>query len=136
METFTRLLVAALIIGSFFASYRLYNAALLHRNRKLASGPDGLLRSGLPNVLFFSSPDCAPCRTMQKPVMEQLAHYFGDRLNIVEIDTTRKPEIAKRWGVQSLPTTIIIDQTGRARSINHGVAALKTLERQITSTLK
>jgi hypothetical protein len=52
---------------------------------------------------------------------------------VIEIDATDRPDLAKAWGVMSVPTTFLLDSHGEARFVNHGVTRAATLIRQVRS---
>jgi thioredoxin 1 len=59
------------------------------------------------NVLaLFWAPWCQPCR-LQKPIVDALATDYHDRVSFVEINIDKRPEVANRFGVQSIPTLIL-----------------------------
>ena len=57
----------------------------------------------MKQVLYFSSPWCAPCRTF-KPLMESLQ----SEMSITFIDVDASPQTAQTWNVRSVPTTLVI----------------------------
>jgi peroxiredoxin len=71
---------------------------------------------------------------LQRPAIQKLSTYLGDKLQVLEIDASRQPEVANRWGVLSVPTTFVIDTKGKVRHINHGVAKADQLLMQIQGT--
>jgi len=54
-------------------------------------------------------------------------------MQIVEIDATERPDLAKTWGVMSVPTTFLLNSRGEARYVNHGVTRAEKLIRQLQS---
>ena len=88
-------------------------------------------RAGVPAILYFTTPTCAPCRTIQAPAIEELRAQFGARLQIVKVDASEKTELADQWGVLSVPTTFIIDAQGRPRHVNNGVTPATKLRLQL-----
>lgn len=127
-ETLLRLLWATGIAFAGLALYFLFNQILLRRMQRQAQA---LTNTGKPVLLYFTTPTCAPCKTIQRPAIERLQRELGDGLQVVEIDAAAQPEQADLWGVLSVPTTILLDPAGRPRHINHGVAPAEKLRRQI-----
>jgi thioredoxin-related protein len=52
---------------------------------------------------------------------------------VIEIDATQQPDLARKWGVMSVPTTFLLDAHGKARYVNNGIARLETLMKQVQS---
>jgi len=89
---------------------------------------------GRPTILYFTTPDCVPCKTVQQPALKKLEDQLGNtNLQIVRVDATEDPILARQWIVMSVPTTFIIDQHGRVKHINHGVANFEKLHRQLSA---
>lgn len=84
-----------------------------------------------PTIVYFTTPDCAPCKTIQRPALEKLTGLFGEGISVIEIDASQNPELAKTWGVMSVPTTFLLDQKGAAKYVNTGVARLEKLMEQV-----
>jgi thiol-disulfide isomerase/thioredoxin len=129
-EILLRFAMAIAIIGLGLFVYWLINQRLLGRARSNVF----TLFNKLPNqpmLVYFTAPDCAPCKTIQRPAIERVANVFGESLKVVEINAYEQPEIAKTWGVMSVPTTFVIDARGEARYVNNGVARAEKLLEQI-----
>lgn len=77
-------------------------------------------KPGLPAILYFTAPGCAPCETVQRPALVRLAERCSGGLQILEIDAVERPDLADAWGVLAVPTTFAIDRAGRPRRVNHG----------------
>jgi thioredoxin 1 len=88
-------------------------------------------QAGLPGILYFTTPECAPCRTVQRPALERLRSELGDGVQVIEIDASAQTAIADHWGVLSVPTTFILNTSGQPQHINHGVASADKLKRQL-----
>jgi thiol-disulfide isomerase/thioredoxin len=129
-ELLLRLLWSAALIALGAGLFSLLNRWLLARNRGRRLGLERA-RPGLPAVLYFTTPTCAPCKTVQRPAIQRLQAELSDSLQVIEIDAAARPEIAQEWGVLSVPTTFILDAQGQPRYVNHGVTNAEKLARQI-----
>ena len=122
--------LAVVIIGLGAFAYWLVNQRLLIRARNNVF----TLFNTLPNkpvLVYFTTPDCVPCKTIQRPAINRVSHVLGQELEVVEIDATQRPDLAKAWGVMSVPTTFVLDTRGEARYVNNGVARAEKLLEQI-----
>lgn len=134
MDILTRLLIALALIALGVGLYLAWNRWQVWRlSRGRAVSLPGLetIRLGVPAVLYFTTPDCVPCRTTQRPALERLKAELADNLQVVEIDATVQPNLADQWGVLSIPTTFIIDASGQPRRVNHGVTSTAKLKQQL-----
>ncbi len=129
-ELLLRFVSAVGIIFLGMGAYWLVNQFLLSRaNNHVTS-----LLNPLPNkpvIVYFTTPDCAPCKTVQRPALEKLIGILGEKLHVVEIDATERPDLAKTWGVMSVPTTFLLNARGEARYVNNGVTRVEKLMEQI-----
>jgi thioredoxin-like negative regulator of GroEL len=111
-------------------SYWMLIQRLLSRARNnLASLPSPLPNK--PVIVYFTAPDCAPCKTVQRPALNTLISLLGEKLHVVEIDATERPDIAQTWGVMSVPTTFLLDARGKPRYVNTGITRAEKLMEQI-----
>jgi thiol-disulfide isomerase/thioredoxin len=121
-----RLLAALALIAAGLLAYRLVNYLVLARARgRFAAFETASL--GMPVLLYFTTPTCAPCKTVQRPAIQRLQEQVGARLQVIEVDAAASPEVASQWGVLSVPTTFVIDSNGRPRHVNLGVASAEKL---------
>lgn len=129
-DILSRALFAFAIIAVGSWGYWLVNQRLLVR----AKSNIFTLFDQLPNkpvIVYFTTPDCAPCKTVQRPALNRVTQILGDSLEVVEIDATQRPDLAKQWGVMSVPTTFLLDARGEARYVNNGVTRAEKLMEQL-----
>ena len=125
-----RAIWAIVIAGILIFTYWLVNRAIIVRAREKRLGLE-TMRSRIPAVLYFTTPTCVPCKTVQRPALARLSGNLGNSIQVIEIDASAQPELANYWGVLSVPTTFIIDSRGRPRRVNHGIASAEKLQQQI-----
>ena len=129
-EVTTRLLVAVTVIGSALLAYGLAQRIWLRRAAVRVRGLRDY-QTGHPAILYFTTPTCAPCKTVQRPAIDSLKERLGSDLQVLEIDASSHPDLADDWGVLSVPTTFVIDPLGQPRHVNHGVATAEKLYSQL-----
>ncbi len=129
-DVLLRFIIAIGIIGLGAAAYWFVNQRLLAR----AKNNLFTLFKKLPNkpvIVYFTTPDCVPCKTIQRPALDQIRSLLGEKLQVIEIDASERPDLAQRWGVMSVPTTFLLDARGEARYVNNGVARVEKLMEQV-----
>ena len=74
-------------------------------------GVEGILNlfhnSTLPVLADFYSQTCGPCHMMH-PILERLAARRAGEVVVVRIDVELHPELAREFGVQGVPTFVIV----------------------------
>jgi thioredoxin 1 len=70
------------------------------------------LTNGKPTLAEFGRGTCIPCKEM-KPILENLAVEFQDRLNvsIVSVDVYR--DLTNYYRIMAIPTQIVLDSKGK-----------------------
>jgi thioredoxin 2 len=63
--------------------------------------------SSVPVVVDFWAAWCGPCR-MISPVLADLAKRRAGHLKVVKVDVDANPELAARFGAQSIPLLVVI----------------------------
>jgi thioredoxin 1 len=66
-----------------------------------------VLKSDLPVIVDFWAPWCGPCR-MVAPTLEKLAKELSGKILIAKVNTDENPDWAQRYGVQGIPTMLLV----------------------------
>lgn len=122
------------IILAGLAAYHLVTRAVLSKARS-ANQRAPVSRSHTPAILYFTTPDCVPCKTIQRPALEKVKTAYGDRLDVVEVNAYEKPDLARQWGVLSVPTTFVLDAAGNPVHVNHGATPASRLLKQMEDVI-
>ncbi len=61
--------------------------------------------SGVVLVDFFAT-WCMPCRMMAQ-ILEDVAEELGDKAKIIKVDVDESSNLAKQFGVMSIPTLVV-----------------------------
>ncbi|MBR6739669.1 MAG: thioredoxin [Clostridia bacterium] len=80
--------------------------------------PDMIRSSQLPLVVDFCSRRSTPSRRLF-PVMDELSQEFKGRASVYIVDIEECPELAKLYGIRSIPTVLII-RNGEVTSASVG----------------
>ena len=130
LDLILRIFIAVLISGLGVIVFLLANRLILSRATNKVKKFEHY-RTGHAAIVYFTTPTCAPCKTMQRPAIDSVKKKLGERLQVIEVDASQQPDLAQDWGVLSVPTTFIIDTAGNPRHVNHGVASAEKLTQQL-----
>ncbi len=96
------------------------------RGRRVALESARAGARGEPYVLYFTGPNCTICRTHQEPALSRLQGVQVDKVDAIE-----RQDLAERFRVYTVPTTVVIAADGRAAAVNYGYAPVEKLRRQL-----
>ena len=82
--------------------------------------------AGEPYILYFTGEGCTVCRTHQEPALTKLGSVRIDK-----VDAIAERDLADRFHVYTLPTTVVMTREGTALHVNYGYAPAPKLERQL-----
>jgi len=95
--------------------------------QSLGAAPDGR-----PTLVTFSTPSCAACRSAQAPAVSAVEQRLGaSEVRVIRVDAAQRPEIARAFGVQTVPSTVVLAPAGRVVAVNQGFAPSRRLVEQL-----
>ncbi len=71
-----------------------------------ANFSNDVLQASKPVLVDFWADWCGPCRAIA-PVLEELAHEYGDAVDVRKVDADQNPEAIAQYGIRSIPTLIL-----------------------------
>jgi thioredoxin-like negative regulator of GroEL len=90
-----------------------------------------LTPDGRPAVVAFSTPSCAACRTAQRPALAALEERAHGQVRVVHVDAADRPDVARAFGVMTVPATVVLDAPGAVVAANQGFATTERLAEQL-----
>ncbi len=63
----------------------------------------------MTKFLYFSAEWCGPCK-VYGPIIDKVSK--NNNIEINKIDVDQNPDLALKYGIRSIPTTLIIDDAG------------------------
>lgn len=65
-----------------------------------------------PAIIDFYATWCGPCKLLA-PTLKDLAAEYGDDIYIYKVDVDQEPDIARAFGIQSVPSLLFIPHKGQ-----------------------
>jgi len=72
---------------------------------------DWQYQGDIPALIDFYADWCGPCR-MLSPVLEELAEEYKGKIHVYKVNTEATPEIARLFGVRSIPSLLFVPRQG------------------------
>lgn len=90
-------------------------------------------KGDIPAVIDFYADWCTPCK-MVSPLLDELSVEYNGKIKVYKVNTEKDPEVAKAFGISSIPTILFIAQTGKPLVLR-GAQSRQTLKNNIERIL-
>ena len=110
MKTPVKLLILAALAVAVVGAVTLKKSKARTESNPASAGPAATAK--LPKLLALGAGKCIPCK-MMAPILEELKKEYAGRMEVVFIDVWEKPEAAKPYGIETIPTQIFFDAEGK-----------------------
>ena len=88
-----------------------------------------VLASERPVLVDFWAEWCGPCHFVA-PVLDQIANERPDQLRLAKVNIDEQPGLARRYGIQSIPT-IMLFKNGEPAAATLGAQPKQALEKAL-----
>ncbi len=68
--------------------------------------------AGLPRLVDLGAGKCVPCKLMA-PILEELKTEYVGSMEVIFIDVWQDKDAGQKYGIQSIPTQIFYDASGK-----------------------
>ena len=92
-----------------------------------------VLKSTVPVFVDLWAAWCGPCK-MYGPVVEDVSEKFTGKVKFVKVNVDENEDIAERYGVQSIPTSLLIEN-GKVKATTIGAINVSQLETWLKKNL-
>ena len=98
-----------------------------------AEWDEKVVNSPLPVVVDFWADWCGPCH-MIAPYIARLAEEYSGRLLVFKLDVDANPDVAMRYGIQSIPTVLFMYR-GNVKDMVIGAVPYQVLRQRVEQLL-
>jgi thioredoxin-like negative regulator of GroEL len=84
--------------------------------------------AGEPYILYFTTEQCSTCKTLQEPALHKI------EAQVRKVDAIAERELAERYAIFTVPSTVVIATDGSAAHVNYGYAPAEKLRKQLATT--
>lgn len=86
-----------------------------------------------PAIIDFWAAWCGPCKQVA-PVLDELAAEYGEEIYVYKVNVDEETELARAFGIQSIPTILYVPMTGIPQGIL-GAAPKSQLKKAVDTIL-
>ncbi len=76
------------------------------------ASPQPESKAALPRLVDLGATKCIPCKKMA-PILEEMKKDYAGRLDVLFIDVWENPAEGEKYGIESIPTQIFYDASGK-----------------------
>ncbi len=92
-----------------------------------------VLQSGVPVLVDFWAVWCGPCKAIA-PHVDAISQEYAGRAKVVKVNVDEEPELALRYGIQSIPTLLFF-KDGKVQDMIVGVVPKQTIVQKLEALL-
>ena len=126
---FERVLIVAGLSLTLAVAWVAARAYIRQAGRRLPSLAADLA-GPTPTVIYFSARACSQCR-WQKAALGELDRKHGGAFRVRLADAPAEPELASRFGIMTVPSTVVVAPAGQILAVNAGYADAARLATQL-----
>jgi thioredoxin len=94
---------------------------------------DWKYKGEMPAVIDFYADWCMPCK-MVAPLLNQLSAEYDGQVKFYKVNTEKDPEVAKVFGISSIPTLLFIAPSGNPVAVR-GAQSISALRKNVEKIL-
>lgn len=87
-----------------------------------------------PAIIDFHATWCGPCKQLA-PTLKALAAEYGDEIYIYKVDVDKEPDIARAYGIRSVPSLLFIPDSDEKPKMGQGNIPKASLKKEIDEFL-
>ncbi len=92
-----------------------------------------VLQSSVPVLVDFWAVWCGPCKAIA-PHVDAISQEYAGRAKVVKVNVDEEPELALRYGIQSIPTLLFF-KDGKVQDMIVGVVPKQTIIQKLEALL-